>query len=160
LSTERTPADCTQLELFHPNDMPARFSAHWTSPAPPSDFQLLTGPGQTPILSFTVQDSSAQYVLTRTVDGESAEVAVLQGETGQEIRFADDDCDLSRCASYVLLPRNGLLYVRGELLAGPLSQSVTYVPGGLLNTIMGVGGAEAPPTPAEVEAAGPQSLFG
>ena len=160
LSTERTPADCTQLELFHPDDMPTRFSAHWTSPAPPPDFRLLTAPGQTPVLAFTVQDSSAQYVLTRTVDGESAEVAVLQGDAGQEIRFADDGCDLSRCASYALLPRNGLLYERGELLAGSLSQSVAYTPGGLLNQIMGVGEAEAPPTPAEVENAGPQSLFG
>jgi len=160
LSTERTPADCTQLELFHPDDMPTRFSAHWTSPAPPPDFRLLTGPGQTPVLSFTVQDSSAQYVLTRTVDGESIEVAVLQGEAGQEIRFADDGCDLSRCASYALLPRNGLLYERGELLTGPVSQSVAYAPGGLLNTIMGVGETEAPPTPAEVEDAGYPSLFG
>ncbi len=160
LSTERTPADCTQLELFHQDDMPTRFSAHWTSPAPPPDFRLLTGPGQIPVLSFTAQDSGTQYVLTRTVDGVSVEVAVLQGETGQEIRFADDGCDLSQCASYALLPRNGLLYARGELLAGPVSQSVAYAPGGLLNQIMGVGGAEAPPTPAEVEDAGPQSLFG
>ena len=160
LGTERTPADCTQLELFHPDDMPTRFSAHWTCPAPPPDFQLLTGPGQTPVLFFTVQDSSAQYVLTRTVDGQSTEVSVLQGEAGQEIRYADDGCDLSRCASYVLLPRNGLLYARGELLAGPVSQSVAYVPGGLLNKIMGVGEAEASPTPAEVEDAGNQSLFG
>jgi hypothetical protein len=160
LGTERTPADCTQLELFHPDDMPTRFSAHWTCPAPPPDFQLLTGPGQTPVLFFTVQDSCAQYVLTRTVDGQSTEVSVLQGEAGQEIRYADDGCDLSRCASYALLPRNGLLYARGELLAGPVSQSVAYVPGGLLNKIMGVGEAEASPTPAEVEDAGNQSLFG
>jgi hypothetical protein len=112
------------------------------------------------VLFFTVQDSSAQYVLTRTVDGQSTEVSVLQGEAGQEIRYADDGCDLSRCASYSLLPRNSLLYARGELLAGPVSQSVAYVPGGLLNKIMGVGEAEAPPTPAEVEDAGSQSLFG
>jgi len=160
LSTERTPMDCTQLELFHPNDMPTRFSAHWTSPAPPPDFRLLTGPGQIPVLSFTAQDSNAQYVLTRTVEGKSVEVAVLQGEAGQEIRFADDGCDLLQCASYALLPRNSLLYARGELLAGPLSQSVAYAPGGLLNTIMGVGEAEAPPTPAEVEDTITQSLFG
>ena len=160
LSTERTPSDCTQLELFHPDDMPTRFSTHWTSPATPPDFRLLTDPGQTPVLCFTAQDSNAQYVLTRTVDGVSAEVAVLQAEAGQEIRFADDGCDLSQCASYALLPRNGLLFARGELLAGPVSRSVAYTPGGLLNTIMGVGEAEATPAPAEVEQAGPQSLFG
>ena len=160
LSTERTPPDCTRLELFHADDMPAQFSTNWTSPAAPPDFHLLTEPGQVPVLAFTPQDTNAQYVLTRTVDGESIEVAVLQGEAGRELRFADDGCDLSRCASYALLPRNGLLYARGELLAGPVSQSVAYVPGGLLNTIMGVGEAEATPTPTEVEQTGRQSLFG
>jgi hypothetical protein len=160
LSTERTPPDCTRLELFHADDMPAQFSTNWTSPAAPPDFRLLTEPGQVPVLAFTPQDTNAQYVLTRTVDGESIEVAVLQGEAGRELRFADDGCDLSRCASYALLPRNGLLYARGELLAGPVSQSVAYVPGGLLNTIMGVGEAEATPTPTEVEQTGRQSLFG
>ena len=160
LSTERTPQEYTRLELFHANDMPERFSAHWTSPAPPQDFRLLTGAGEVPVLAFTPQDTNVQYVLTRSVDGESIEVAVLQGEAGREIRFADEGCDLSRCARYTLLPRNRLLYERGELLAGPVSQTMTYVPGGLLNTIMGVGEDEAPPTPTEVENADRQSLFG
>ena len=160
LSTERTPPEYTRFELFHANDMPKQFSTHWTSPAAPQDFRLLSGAGEVPVLAFTPQDADIQYVLTRSVDGESVEVAVLQGEAGQEIRFADDGCDLSRCASYALLPRNRLLYERGELLAGPVSQTVAYVPGGLLNTIMGVGEAEAPPTPADIEEADRQSLFG
>ena len=48
----------------------------------------------------------------------------------------------------------------GELLTGPVAGPVRYAPGGLLNTIMGVGEAEAPPTPTEVEETAPQSLFG
>ena len=160
LSTGHTLREYTQPELFHANDMPTLFSPYWVSPAAPQDFRLLTEPGQTPILAFTPLDSNVQYVLTRTADGESVEVAVLQGEAGQEIRYADDGCVLSRRASYALLPRNGLLYARGKLLAGPISQSVTYVPGGLLNTIMGVGEAEAPPMPAEVQENDRQSLFG
>ena len=160
LSTERTPLEYTRLELFPADAMPEQFSTHWTTPTTPPDFRLLTGPGEIPVLAFTPQDSNAQYVLTRTAGGESAEVAVLQGEAGREIRYADDDCDLSQLASYALLPRNGLLFARGELLAGLVTQSVAYVPGGLLNTIMGVGEAEAPPTPAEVEEVGRQSLFG
>lgn len=160
LSTERTPTEYTSLELFRANDMPTLFSSHWTTPSAPADFRLLSGPGEIPVLAFTPQDSNAQYVLTRTVEGERVEVAVLQGEAGRELRFADDGCDLTRCASYALLPRNGLLYARGELLAGPVSQSVAYAPGGLLNTIMGVGEAEATPTPTEVENTGRQSLFG
>ena len=160
LSTERTPPEYTRLELFHEGDMPTRFSAHWNAPASVADFRLLTGPGQIPILAFTPLDSNTEYVITRTVAGKSAEVAVLRGEAGRELRYADDGCDLSQPASYALLPRNALLYARGDLLAGPVSQSVAYAPGGLLNTIMGVGEAEAPPTPAEVEETAPQSLFG
>ena len=159
LSTERTPPEYTRLEVFRADAMPDQFSTHWTSPATPQDFRLLTGPGETPVLAFTPQDSNVQYVLTRSAGGESAEVAVLQGEAGREIRYADDDCDLSQLASYALLPRNGLLFARGELLAGSVTQNVAYVPGGLLNTIMGVGEAEAPPTPAEVQEADRQSLF-
>jgi membrane peptidoglycan carboxypeptidase len=160
LSTERTPVEYTRFELFHGDDMPSQFSAHWLSPAAPPDFRLLTEPGQVPILAFTSQDSDAEYVLTRTVDDESAEVAVLKAGAGQEIRFADEGCDLEQCARYALLPRNGLLYARGELLTGPVSQSVAYAPGGLLNTIMGVGEVEAPPTPAEADETSRQSLFG
>ena len=160
LSTERTPPEYTRLELFRADDLPMRFSEHWTAPAAPQDFRLLTGPGQMPILAFTPLDSKAEYVLTRTSDGESVEVAVLRGEAGQELRYADEGCDLSRPASYALLPRNGLLYERGVLFAGPISRSVRYAPGGFLNTIMGVGEAEASPAPPEMEVPGRQSLFG
>ena len=160
LSTGRTPPEYTRLELFREGEAPTRFSEHWNAPSPVRDFRLLTKPGQMPILAFTPQDSNTEYVLTRTVDGESAEVAVLRGEAGRELRYADDACDLSQRASYALLPRNGLLYARGELLAGPVSQSVAYAPGGLLNTIMGIGEAEAPSMPAVVEETAPQSLFG
>ena len=160
LSTGRTPPEYTRLELFREGEAPTQFSGHWNAPSPVRDFRLLTKPGQIPVLAFTPQDSNTEYVLTRTVDGESAEVAVLRGEAGRELRYADDACDLSRRASYALLPRNGLLYARGELLAGPVSQSVAYAPGGLLNTIMGIGEAEAPSMPAVVEETAPQSLFG
>lgn len=162
LSTERTPMSFTTLELFHDDDLPTVFSDNWTTPTPVTDFRLLSEPGQTPVLAFTAQDDAAEYVLTRTEDGQSAEVAVLRGEAGQEMRYADDGHDLGQLATYALLPRNALLYEQGELLAGPVTQSVEYAPGGLLNEIMGVGGAEAPPTPTQVdenESEG-QSLFG
>ena len=159
LSTERTPSDAIALELFHDDDLPRVFSDHWTAPAPVRDLRLLSGPGETPVLGFTAQDADAQYVVTRTTDGESAEVAVLSGDAGQELRWADTGLDLTQLASYALLPRNRLLYERGELLTGPVSEPVEYVPGGLLNAIMGVGEAEASPAPTEMEPAGDQSLF-
>ena len=159
LSTERTPADAVAQELFRDGDMPTQFSDKWTAPAPVRDFQLLTGPGETPVLGFTVLDDGAEYVVTRTVNGRSDEVAVLRGKAGQELLWTDDRLDTTQLAYYRVLPRNALLYERGELLAGPVSQSVEYVPGGLLNAIMGVGEAEASPAPTQVETQGDQSLF-
>ena len=160
LSTERTPMGYTTLELFHDDDLPTRFSGNWTAPAPVEDFRLLSRPGQTPVLGFTARDDAAEYVLTRTENGRSEELAVLSGEAGQEVRYADDDHDPAQLATYALLPRNALLYAEGELLAGPVSPSVEYAPGGLLNEIMGVGEPEAPQTPTEIDDAVGQSLFG
>ena len=160
LSTERTPPEYTQLELFRSEDMPTQFSEKWVAPGAVQDFRLVSSPGQTPVLAFTAQNSDVQYTLTRTSEGKSSEIAVLQGDAGEELRFADTGHDLAQCASYALLPRNGLLFEQGELLTGPMSASIAYIPGGLMNTIMGVGEAEAPSTPAEIDEVDRQSLFG
>ena len=112
-----------------------------------------------PVLAFTVQDGTAEYAVLRSVNGESVELAALTGQPGEEIRFADDTLDLSQSAKYTLLPRNALLHAEGELLTGPTAGPVHYVPGGLLNQIMGVGAAEATPTPTEIEYDPDQSLF-
>ncbi len=159
LSTERTPAELTTLELFHEGDLPERFSDNWIAPAPVGDFRMLSSPGETPVLAFTVRDENAQYVLARTVNGVSVEVAALEGKAGEELHFTDTGHDLALPASYVLIPRNGPLFERGELLVGPTSNTVAYAPGGLLNAIMGVGAANATPTPTEIENTGGQSLF-
>ena len=160
LSTDRTPAEYTAQELFHVDAMPDRFSQNWTVPVAVEDFRLLSQPGEMPVLAFTAQEAGVEYAIVRTVDGNALELAALRGEAGQELRFADDTCDLSRPAQYALIPRNALLHERGELLAGPESAPVRYVPGGLLNAILGVGEAEATPTPAEIEFDPDQSLFG
>ena len=159
LSTEKTPAAYTLRELFLAGNLPVAFSENWTAPAPVDDFELLTGPGEMPVLTFTAREDSAEYAITRTVNGASVEIAVLRGEPGQALRFADDTLDLSQVAEYTLLPRNALLSAEGELLTGPASGPVRYVPGGLLNAIMGVGAAEATQTPTEIEYDPDQSLF-
>ena len=159
LSTERTPGDYTVPELFHDGELPSAFSDNWDAPAGVTDLRLLTGPGKMPVLAFTALEAGAEYAITRTADGESVEIAALRGEPGQELRFADEALDLSREAEYAVLPRNALLYERGILLTGPRSDAVRYAPGGLLNTIMGVGRDEAPPTPAEIEFEPEESLF-
>ncbi len=159
LSTEKTPAEYTVRELFRAGALPTAFSENWVSPKPVPDFRLLTATGEMPVLAFTVQESTAEYAILRTVNGESAELAALSGALGEEIRFVDDTLDLSQRAEYTLLPRNALLHAQGELLSGPVAGPVNYAPDGLLNQIMGVGAAEATPTPAEIEYDPDQSLF-
>lgn len=160
LSTDRTPAGYTVSELFRADAMPRAFSENWNAPQAVEDLRLLTGPGEMPVLAFSAKESTAEYAVVRTVNGESVELSALRGEPGQELRFADDTLDLSQVADYEILPRNALLYESGELLAGPVAGPVRYVPGGVLNEIMGVGAAEATPTPTEIEYEPDQSLFG
>lgn len=159
LTTENTPAEYAEAELFHTDDMPEEFSDNFTAPRMVADLKLLTGPGETPVLSFTAQDQRAEYRLVRMSNGRTEEVAVLTGEPGREIRYADVDHDLSQSADYVLMPRNALLSALGMVLTGPQSATVHYSPGGLLNKIMGVGTADAAPTPTEVELSDGVSLF-
>ena len=159
LSTERTPSDYVVKELFRVGKLPTAFSENWMPPAAVDDFRILSREGEMPVLAFTVREAGTEYAVTRTVDGQSAELAALRGSPGEEVRFADDTHDLTRPAEYTLLPRNALLYAEGELWTGPASGPARYVPGGLLNKIMGVGAAEATPTPAEIEYDPAQSLF-
>ena len=160
LTTENTPADYTVEELFHANDVPQEHSENWLRPEQPPELRLLTGPGETPVLAFTVRESNAEYQLLRSAGGKTEAVAVLSGAPGQEVRFADTEHDLSQPADYALLPRNARLFAAGTLLAGPQSATVRYRPGGLLNMLMGVSTAEAAPTPTEVEVEDKGSLFG
>ena len=159
LTTGDTPADYTQTELFHENDVPVRYSDNWSAPRVVADLRLLTGPGETPVLAFTAGESTAEYQLLRRCSGETREIAVLTGEPGQEVRFADTAHDLSQPADYVLLPRNALLYAAGTLITGMQSASVHYSPGGLLNAIMGGDVAEATSPPTEVEISNSDLLF-
>lgn len=159
LSTEKTPADYTVSELFRVDAMPRAFSENWNTPAAVDDFRLLTGAGEMPILAFTVKEDAAEYAVVRTVNGKSEELAALRGTAGEEARFADDTLDRSQVAEYALIPRNALLYAAGEELTGPMAGPVRYAPGGFLNNMMGVGTAEATPTPTDIEYEPDQSLF-
>ena len=159
LATDRTPSEYSVRELFHENDLPEAYSGNWTAPRGVQDLRLLTGPGETPVIAFTPQDKTAEYLLIRKTDAGTEQLAVLRGKPGQELRYADTDHDTSQPADYTLMPRNALLYATGALLAGPNSQSVHYAPGGFLNTIMGAGTAEATPAPTEVELGDVESLF-
>ena len=158
LITENTPSSESVEELFHAADLPSERSPRWSRPASAPVLQLLTAPGETPVLSFTPDDAWAEYQLLRTSRGVTTAIAVLSGEPGQEVRYADTDHDLSQPAEYALLPRNALLYAVGTLLTGPRSATVRYMPGGLLNALMGIGADEIQ-TPAQIEVNASGSLF-
>ncbi len=151
LTTGETPAEYAEPELFRAEDMPTDYSDNWTAPRMVADLRLVTGPGETPVLSFTAQDARAEYRLVRQSNGKTEEIAVLTGEPGREVRFADVAHDTSQPADYVLMPRNALLNALGTVLTGPQSAAVHYAPGGLLNMLMGAGAAEATQTPTEIE---------
>ena len=159
LTTENTPANYTVEELFHAADVPLEYSDRWSQPRMSAELELLTAPGETPVLAFTPREKGVEYQLLRTSNGKTEVVAVLSGEPGQEIRYVDAAHDLTQPADYALLPRNALLYAAGTLLTGPQSAAVRYAPGGWLNKIMGVGAAQATQTPTEVELENPESLF-
>lgn len=151
LSTEKTPREFTRQELFYADSMPETFSDNWIAPAPVRDFRLLTGSGEAPVLAFTAQGDGVEYLLLRKIDSDVRQLAVLSGESGEEVRYCDDEHDLSRLAEYTLLPRNARLFECGVLLTGPETPAVRYSPGGLLNRIMGVGMELSTPTPTEIE---------
>ena len=160
LVTEATPAEYAEPELFHADDVPLTYSDNWTAPRTVADLRLLTGPGETPVLAFTARDARAEYRLIRITGDKTEEIAVLTGEPGQEIRFADVTHDVGQPADYALMPRNALLSALGTVLTGPQSTSVHYAPGGILNKIMGISAVEATQTPTEVTVEDGGSLFG
>ena len=159
LSTEKTPAAYTVRELFRAGNTPQRFSTAWQAPSAVTDFANAAGNGETPVLTFTAREEGAEYVLMRTVNGASEEIAVLRGQPGELLRYEDAGHDLRQPATYTLVPRNARLYAEGALLTGPLPPPVEYAPGGFLNAIMGIGAAEATPVPMEMEGIKAQSLF-
>ena len=160
LSTEKTPAGQVVEELFHAGDLPDAFSEYWSAPKPVSDMRLLTDSGDIPVIAFTAMESTAEYVLYRHTDAGAQEIAVLTGQPGTEIQYADTGHDLRKTASYTLIPRNALLYENGVLLTAQETAPVRYAPGGLLNKIMGVGTDDAVQTPTDYETITGQSLFG
>lgn len=160
LATEQTPADYIVTELFHPDNLPREFSSNWSAPDSVTDLTLLSGYGETPVLQFTIQSDTAEYLVLRTCDGYTDVAATLTGDVGETIRFADTQSDLSTPISYSILPRHRLLYERGTLLTGKESAAVTYSPGGIMNLFFGSDGSKPTTEPADIELNESQSLFG
>lgn len=160
LATERTPVEYTVAELFHPDRLPETFSTEWTAPESIGDLKLISRSGETPVIEFTACSDVADYLVLRTVDGETQTIASLTGQMGETLRYADPEADLTRRAQYSILPRHRLLYERGELLTGKESAAVTYSPGGLLDWFLPSESEPSTPEPAEIELQDATSIFG
>ena len=160
LATEDTPPEYVTAELFHPDSLPQAFSENWIAPDPVIDLQILSAPGETPVLQFTAQDDRSEYLILRS-DGQSTDVAAsLTGSAGEILRFADAEADLSIPLTYTVLPRHRLLYERGTLLTGKESAAAAYSPGGLMGLLFGSDGNVSAPEPADIELNDTQSMFG
>ena len=158
LAAERTPEAYTQTELFYAGREPQTVSGKWDAPEPVTDLELISAAGETPVLRFTARDANAEYLLIRRTDGRAEEIAVLRGEAGAVLQYADEEADRSRAHEYSVIPRHALLYEEGETVTGAESLRARYTPGGILGHIeemLSPGATEAPAP----EADGVQSLF-
>lgn len=158
LAAERTPEKYLQTELFYAGREPQAVSGKWDAPEPVTDLELVSAPGETPVLRFTARDETAEYLLIRHTDVRAEEVAVLRGKAGEVLQYTDGAAELSQLHEYSIIPRHALLYEEGETVTGAESLRVRYTPGGLLGQIEGLldpGQTEAPAPEAE----GVQSLF-
>ena len=158
LAAERTPEKYLQTELFYAGREPQAMSGKWDAPEPVTDLELVSAPGEMPVLRFTARDENVEYLLIRHTDGRAEEVALLRGEAGEVLRYTDGAADLSQIHEYSIIPRHALLYEEGETVTGAESLRVRYTPGGILGHIeemLSPGATEAPAPEAE----GVQSLF-
>lgn len=155
LAVSRTPEEYVAAEPFLRENVPTEASHEWDAPEMVDDLQLISRSGETPVLQFTARSAAADYLVLRTMDGETALAGTLTGEAGQTLRFADADADTTRRIQYAILPRHRLLYERGELLTGKESAAVTYSPGGILDWFQR-GDPEPSPAPTALEI---QSIF-
>lgn len=159
LVSDHTPSEYVLKELFLPENMPQEVSSEWDAPQTVTDLTLLSGHGETPVLQFTAQSDTAEYLVLRSCNGVTRTVATLTGSAGELVRYADEEHDLSQYASYVILPRHRLLYEHGVLLTGKESAAVTYSPGGVMDWFFGSGQPEATQAPPEIELNEVQSIF-
>ena len=152
LAAERTPDKYLQTELFYAGREPQAVSGKWDAPEPVTDLELVSAPGEMPVLRFTARDENAEYLLIRHTDGRSEEAAVLRGKAGEVLQYTDGAADLSQIHEYSIIPRHALLYEEGETVTGAESLRVRYTPGGILGHIeemLSPGQTEAPAPEAE-----------
>lgn len=138
LASENTPDQYAQIEWFPEDKLPQTQSQLWDAPEAINDLMLLSEEGDPPALAFTARSAGAEYLVLRRNGDQTEIAAVLSGDAGNVIVWADSQADPNAVYSYSILPRNRLLYESGIVLTGLESDAVTYSPGGLLNRVFGV----------------------
>ena len=133
LASADTPQAYCASEWFTPDRVPDQVSDYWQAPRAIDDLTLMEE--NPPWIAFTARDSGADYLVIRSIDGESEIAAVLNGQAGEMIVWCDTDAETA--CEYSVIPRHRALYQSGALLMGPESARVRYVPKGWIERIFG-----------------------
>lgn len=139
LAAPNTPETYSQIEWFPEDRLPAETSNLWEIPEPVDDLKLISENGDPPALAFTARSGGVDYLVLRRSGDDTEVAAVLSGEPGNVLVWADTEADPNGVYSYSVLPRHRLMYESGTLLTGEESDRVEWSPGGILNRIFGVG---------------------
>lgn len=127
LAARNTPEEYVQTEYFRKSQLPTQVSSLWDAPEAVDDLHLLDVDGAI-ALSFTAKDANADYLVLRKSGADSEIAAVLSGNAGEAIVWADDTADMGTKYAYSILPRHRLLYESGTVLTGRESDAVEYRP--------------------------------
>lgn len=133
LASPDTPREYVRREYCRRNDAELPVSDIWNAPASVTDLALFSSSNGKPILQFTANSPYADYLLLRTIDGESRIAAVLNGSPGQQLSFEDNEADSSASITYSVIPRHRQLYEAGTLVTGSEGNRVVWNPPGLLD---------------------------
>ena len=131
LASADTPQEYCASEWFTPDRVPDQVSDYWQAPRAIDDLTLIEE--TPPWIAFTARDSGADYLVIRTIGGESEIAAVLNGQAGEMIVWCDPDIDTA--CEYSVIPRHRAMYQSGTLLMGPESARVRYAPKGWIERI-------------------------
>ncbi|MGI6239000.1 MAG: transglycosylase domain-containing protein [Christensenellales bacterium] len=135
LASSNTPSEYAVGELFGRETDEMDVSDIWDAPEAVSDLELLSAPGDAPLIGFTSLSGYAEYLLIRKTDGVYDVVAVLSANAGETIQYLDAAAARNGEHVYTVIARHKLLFELGKLVTGAESNAVRYTPGGLLNEL-------------------------
>ncbi|MDD5017756.1 MAG: PBP1A family penicillin-binding protein [Eubacteriales bacterium] len=126
LASAFTPDDEAIFEYFRDNDVPTEYTSYWVVPSAPDDLSVTNGDGGYPSISFTPKQSFALYRIIRI--GLEEGIPQLIGEysgAASKITVNDYSAEYGHTYEYYIVPVHPEIEIKGELLTGPASGSVS-----------------------------------